>query len=274
MNMCTTGGDRMHPSWRDRNPSPRRWYFLVSLGVLALIWASPARGEVSPTQGNRPMLANSPATLTASPTSGAPGTAVSTSGAHFGHREQIVVYWDPPLAGEQPLPSVPALIQTDATGAFTATVTIPMTATMGLHTLTAVGQTSGLSASDNFVVISVPVPTPIALRFVGRLRIDGMAYLTNWERSTYVTLVVKLYGQVSGYYATLSPGQCGSSGTAIQAFGALNKANQRGLGIAAIAFSNPQQDSRWHVQLFKGVRLQLPVAAVACANLSAPLPGA
>jgi hypothetical protein len=216
----------------------------MGIVLLALAGATVARGDAPQAQRISLALAASSPTLTVKPTSGAPGTSVSTSGTHFGPSEQIVVHWDPPLDAEQVLPSNPPIIQTDATGAFTATVTIPLTATSGLHTLTAVGQTSSLSASANFVVISVPSPMSQAPRFFGTEPVTGVAYLTYWERKIYITLVMRLSQPVAEYSAVLRPGRCGSNSAAVQPFGAIVQANDHGLGITTAVLSSPVQRNR------------------------------
>src|SRR5581483_11469810 len=91
--------------------------------------------------------------LTASPTSGYPTKAITLGGVHFGASEAVNVYWDgtatPPLTRTT----------TDASGAFTATARVPL-APFGLHTLIAVGQTSGISDSAPFQVTPIVALAP------------------------------------------------------------------------------------------------------------------
>jgi uncharacterized delta-60 repeat protein len=98
------------------------------------------------------MLAVSTATGVASgalirltPTSGSPNTSVNVKGKGFGATEQVAVTFDTTQLGTA---------TTDSTGAFSTQVTVPPSASFGTRQVTAMGQTSGLSASAPFLVVA------------------------------------------------------------------------------------------------------------------------
>jgi hypothetical protein len=76
----------------------------------------------------------------ANPSAGSYGDRIALAGSGFAPGEQVNVYWDTPLTA----PITTAL--TSGNGTFSATVAL-LAAVQGAHSLTAVGQASGRSAS-------------------------------------------------------------------------------------------------------------------------------
>src|SRR5581483_120208 len=83
------------------------------------------------------------ATIKLRPTAGRPASNVTVIGKRFGASEQVAVKFDV---------DVLAHAVTESTGAFSVKVRIPATAIPGSHTVTATGQTSGRTASAQFLV--------------------------------------------------------------------------------------------------------------------------
>ncbi|WIG58628.1 MAG: hypothetical protein OJF49_001374 [Ktedonobacterales bacterium] len=77
------------------------------------------------------------------PTSGTPASNFRIKGTYFGATEQVTITFDSAQIG---------IATTDSTGVFKTKLKVPATAQPGKHTVTAHGQTSGLSASATFLV--------------------------------------------------------------------------------------------------------------------------
>jgi outer membrane protein assembly factor BamB len=85
--------------------------------------------------------------ITLKPSFGPPTTKVSVNGTGFGASETVNVYFSAARVA-----TVPSTITTTSTGTFTASFTVPASALPGKHAVMANGQTSLLSASQNFLV--------------------------------------------------------------------------------------------------------------------------
>ena len=83
------------------------------------------------------------ASISLKPSSGPPTSTVTVTGTGFGASETVAV----DFSGTQV-----ATATTSATGTFSATFTVPKPALPGNHPVTATGQTSGRSATKNFLV--------------------------------------------------------------------------------------------------------------------------
>jgi hypothetical protein len=81
--------------------------------------------------------------ITLKPMSGPPTAKVSVTGAGFGTSETVTVDFNATQV---------ATATTSSTGTFTAGFTVPKSAQPGTYPVTATGQSSGLSASQNFLV--------------------------------------------------------------------------------------------------------------------------
>jgi outer membrane protein assembly factor BamB len=86
--------------------------------------------------------ATSPA-IKLSPTFGPPTTPVEITGTGFGAQETIILDFAKTQVGSA---------QTDSSGAFSATITVPMSATPGYTVIKAIGQVSTLTAKALFLV--------------------------------------------------------------------------------------------------------------------------
>src|SRR5262249_53543477 len=94
-----------------------------------------------------------PPTLIVSPTSGYDGQPITITGTHFGTQESVNIYADGNLS--RPLFGA----TTDTSGTFVLQTTV-LPGIYGQHTLTAVGQRTGRSASTTFVQQTVLVLQP------------------------------------------------------------------------------------------------------------------
>ncbi len=94
-----------------------------------------------------------PPTLRARWAAAVPGEAVGLSGQGFAPAEALAVYWD--MTGTTPLTTV----TTTPSRTFGVTITVPQ-AISGTHTVIAVGQTSGLSATTALRVLPYVHLTP------------------------------------------------------------------------------------------------------------------
>ena len=83
------------------------------------------------------------ASVTLSPTFGPPTSKVKVNGTGYGTSETVTITFDTTKVGTT---------TTSSTGTFSKSVTVPTSAQPGNHTIKASGQTSGLSASRNFLV--------------------------------------------------------------------------------------------------------------------------
>ena len=83
------------------------------------------------------------ASITLKPSSGPPTSKVTVTGTGFGASETVAVGF----SGTQR-----ATATTSSTGTLSATFTVPKSALPGNHPVTATGQTSGRSATKNFLV--------------------------------------------------------------------------------------------------------------------------
>ena len=81
--------------------------------------------------------------ITLKPAAGPPTSAVTVTGAGFGASETVAVDFSAAQV---------ATATTSSAGTFSATFTVPASALPGRHPVTATGQTSGLSATLNFLV--------------------------------------------------------------------------------------------------------------------------
>ncbi len=100
---------------------------LAPLFAFALIYAAPALAE----------------TVKVTPASGHPTAVITVSGTAFGDLEAIDVYVDTVDT---------LLLVSSATGTFSGSVTIPVTASPGTHYITAIGRHSGDAAQKAFTV--------------------------------------------------------------------------------------------------------------------------
>jgi hypothetical protein len=151
-------------------------------------------------QAHLAALAAAPPTLT-SPASATPFHTLAVTGANFGAGEQVSIYWD--STATTPLASAAAL----GDGSFGASVAVPQ-ATAGPHTLIAVGQTSGKTASAPVQV------TPSVYLFPASGTAGSVAYLVGvgFGASERVAAI--------GYpgFALLNAASSNTAGTAIMAF--------------------------------------------------------
>ncbi len=81
--------------------------------------------------------------LTLTITSGPPTTSERINGTGFGANERVTINFDTTAL---------TTTTTSSLGAFFVSIKIPATALPGSHTISAVGQSSGLSAQANFLV--------------------------------------------------------------------------------------------------------------------------
>jgi len=88
-------------------------------------------------------IAAAGASITLSPTSGPPGSSISVKGAGFGSRESVTLKFGTRQVGAT---------LTDRLGRFSATITAPTSASVGVHKVHARGQQSLRSASAPFTV--------------------------------------------------------------------------------------------------------------------------
>lgn len=88
------------------------------------------------------------ATLTVNPTSGSYNQTIALSGSNFGNSETVNVYLD--SVATSPI----AITSSDNSGTIGSSFSTPQ-ATSGSHTIIAVGQTSGITASSSFQVKSI-----------------------------------------------------------------------------------------------------------------------
>jgi outer membrane protein assembly factor BamB len=95
----------------------------------------------------QPVAAVTTTSITLKPTFGPPTTIVKMDGTGFGASETVNVYFSAAQVA-----TVPSTITTTSTGTFTASFTVPTSARPGKHAVMASGQTSLLSASQNFLV--------------------------------------------------------------------------------------------------------------------------
>lgn len=107
-----------------------------------------ATATPAPTETATPVAA-----LAISPTAVVPFQTVTVMGAHFGSADPIGLYWD--SARTTPL----AMVTTTTGGSFVARVRVPQ-ASAGAHTVSALDQTSGLSATAAVRVRPYLVLTP------------------------------------------------------------------------------------------------------------------
>jgi IPT/TIG domain len=85
-----------------------------------------------------------PVLLSVNPTSGPAGSQVTVSGSAFYAGEGVTLVWD---GG-----TVLGKVKADSSGAFSATIAIPATATAGVHDISARGSRSFASADTTFTV--------------------------------------------------------------------------------------------------------------------------
>jgi hypothetical protein len=88
------------------------------------------------------------ARLKLSPNSGPPGASVQVRGSGFAAAEQVKLFFTDSVNGKTPL----GTFTTNATGAFTAQVKIPLNATVGAQTIGSTGLTSGQRPTAKFTV--------------------------------------------------------------------------------------------------------------------------
>jgi hypothetical protein len=172
------------------------------------------------------------ATLAANPGSGSPFQTVAVSGANFGASETVKVFWD---NGATPL----ATPTTAADGSFAANVVVPQ-APAGMHTLTAVGQTSGKTAPAAFQV------KPAIYVFPSTGKAGSVAYLVGVGFGSSETVAGLWY-----------PG-----------FGVLNAATSNAAGTVAVAFLVPAGAAGAHYVIGDG--LSSKVAASVPFTVTAP----
>jgi outer membrane protein assembly factor BamB len=111
--------------------------------------------------GQGPATAESP-TLSLEPMTGPPTTPVEVSGTGFLPEEVVDLAFGTKARG---------MASVDATGAFSATIGVPRSATEGAHEVTATGETSSLVAGAPFTVV---LPSIALSRTIG----PPMAYVT------------------------------------------------------------------------------------------------
>ncbi len=88
--------------------------------------------------------------ITISPTSGAGGTVVTVSGTNFAASATITIKFD-----NTNITTNPSVVSASSTGSFSATITIPSTATAGNHTISATDNVKTQSAT--FIVLATAV---------------------------------------------------------------------------------------------------------------------
>ncbi len=88
------------------------------------------------------------ASLKLAPKSGPPGTSVRVTGSGFAPSEQVKLTYTDSVNGKTPL----GTFTTNSTGGFTAHVTIPPNATVGVQTIGSTGLTSGQRPTAKFTV--------------------------------------------------------------------------------------------------------------------------
>jgi hypothetical protein len=86
-----------------------------------------------------------------------PGTIMGGAVANFGATENLTIHLD--TATGTVLATTPSPVTTGASGQANFTVTVPTSATNGSHTLVAVGNTSGTTATSNTFTVNVPPPS-------------------------------------------------------------------------------------------------------------------
>ncbi len=84
--------------------------------------------------------------LTLNPTSGTAGTSVSVSGIDFAAAEVVTLTFDTTTVGT---------VTTSSTGTFTKSITVPSSAAVGSHTITATGGTSKIVESGKYSVLAI-----------------------------------------------------------------------------------------------------------------------
>jgi hypothetical protein len=98
--------------------------------------------------------ARPPAALAISPATALPFQTIALTGTNFASREPVQVHWDVTTTA-----ALTTTTTTDTTGAFTTHIAVPQ-AISGTHTLLAVGQTSGLSATANLRIVPYVIVAP------------------------------------------------------------------------------------------------------------------
>ena len=113
-----------------RSPTLLLSVFLSAFALLAGLWAATPAGAGT-------------ANIILSPSVGPPTTKFTITGSGFGGNEVVDLYADGGLLNHA---------VADATGAFTKNTRIPARVPPGTHTIRATGESSGLSASTQFLV--------------------------------------------------------------------------------------------------------------------------
>lgn len=98
--------------------------------------------------------------ITLSPASGATGTVVTVSGTNFAANTSITIKFD-----NNNITTSPSSVTSTSTGSFSATITIPSTASLGSHTVSASDGTK--TASTTFTVIATSITLSPTSGFAG-----------------------------------------------------------------------------------------------------------
>jgi len=123
--------------------------FMVSKSLAPGPYLVKAVGETSNLAAQAVFTVKDPVSIVLSPPFGPTNTAVTVTGTLFKSKESVNLYFDGTLA---------ALAVANASGNFSQSFLVPASAGVGPHTVTAVGQTSSLTAQAAFVVTAPAAP--------------------------------------------------------------------------------------------------------------------
>jgi Tol biopolymer transport system component len=135
-----------HPGW---SPNGKRIAFCHNFDIATIRPNGTGLRDLTKTtaEDTGPDWQPIPAIIALSPSSGPAGSAVDVTGQHFGAGEDVrITFVD--RSGN----SLLGIVTADATGAFSASVTVPGTASSGPHTVKAKGLTTGRKALATFTV--------------------------------------------------------------------------------------------------------------------------
>ncbi len=152
----------------------------------------------------QPSIGFAQATIALSTYSGPPGTAVTVTGSGFANGDHVTVYFD-----GTPITS---LVASPPNGSFSVTISVPNSASYGLHTISVGAIPSGLTASQQFQVTS---GAGTSLSVFKSVEVNGGGYYTSTTAPVGSTLTYAIqYRNIGSAYATnayvtdtLQPGQ-------------------------------------------------------------------
>jgi hypothetical protein len=104
------------------------------------------------TTGAEGLAASPAAAVTFTATSGSPGTIIAVAGTNFPKRVSVILSWDDSTAG---MPITATL----SNGSFGVSMTIPLSATVGDHTLRVTARAVRMSSTLTVVAVGIPVPS-------------------------------------------------------------------------------------------------------------------